>query len=86
MNNVCTNIMRLHQKKLLPYGGSSKPSTAQHPACPYRPQIRHTLMICSGSFRITGLTSRLGKSILAHSHVPYTSLLLARCKPDGYST
>ena len=25
MNNVCTNIMRLHQKKLIPYGGASEP-------------------------------------------------------------
>ncbi len=24
MNNVCTNIMRLHQKKLIPYGGVSR--------------------------------------------------------------
>ena len=21
MNNVCTNVLRLHQKKLIPYGG-----------------------------------------------------------------
>ena len=24
MNNVCTNILRLHQKKLIPYGGVSR--------------------------------------------------------------
>ena len=33
MDTVCTNILRLHQKKLIPYGGMLTPENANQIAC-----------------------------------------------------
>ena len=71
MNNVCTNVLRLHQKKLIPYGGelihaSCVPKEAkrgsQDPQAALHAQECHTLHLRPYSIHCEAVDCFLHKS------------------------